>query len=87
MLRSASESTQKQIPQAILERQKRESDRKQKKDELLALTAYSAEPQTVAAVDEKEQRQILSVEDDRPPEPPPDDQYSVGHPYAAALDM
>lgn len=82
-----SEATKQQIPEAIKQRQQRESEKKQKKEELLALTApYSSQPGAVAGAVEKESH-VLAIEDERQPEPPPEDQFSVGHPYATALDM
>lgn len=84
------EATQQHIPEAIKERRRREAEKKQRKDELLALTAYEQQQQqlsNIPAGKDKLSDVPLAIEDERRAEPPPDDQYTVAHPYAAALDM
>lgn len=82
------EGTQQPIPEAIKERQRREAEKKQKKEELLALTGYLTGSQTATTTQGKAiDSGVLAIEDERHPEPPPEDQFTVGRPYAAALDM
>lgn len=82
-------TTQAQIPEAIKERRRREAEKKQRKDELLALTEFSSEQQqpSIPTGQDKLSDVTLAIEDERRPEPPTEDQYTVLHPYAAPLDM
>lgn len=92
LLPSVNDALVQHVPEAIRERERKKAEKKQKKVELLALTAYSIENSVLPVGDaasgaDKGTDRLLAIEADRPPEPPLDDEYTVAHPYAAALDV